>query len=768
MMPGQDWFHGLEFSGNPWPAITVFVVMAGLVVFVYLRRYHSHGTAKCGSLLVLRLLALALLLLMVTQPRLLLKPDKMPTLALIIDDSLSMGIRDVPRSSNGEVGEHVSRWEQVVGQLTRNNARTLHALADRFEPRIYFASEQANSAPSAIPEFPQVLAAHQPHGGESRLGAAVDYVIQQPNEATPQTVVLVSDGNSTHGDTLDTAVQVCQSAGVPLYLVGTGNPESFADVFLANATAPRRAYAGDMLAIEIPVYFQGKLETNVTLRLRDVANPDEILDEILDERRIEFPEQEPAKTVSLFVRPGSSGTKQYRVEAVPFPGEIHTANNQTTVEVEVINTPLRVLLAQNYPNFEYRYLKAALERDPTIELSTYLQQADPGYVEIDRSAISRFPLRYEDFLEYDVIIFGDIDPRLLARDAGSHLERFASEFGGGLVFIAGPRHLPKAYTGGVWQVLFPFQANTPITLTEATSNTPFQVMPTEAGMSDLTLQLGTRSEDNLETWANLPPLFWRQDIGIPKPATQVLAIAQSTSSMRATSLPIFLQQRLGAGNVRFHATDSTWRWRIRNGDVFFARYWTQTLRALSKTLRAGVERQAGISLDRRRYAPGEEVRVAVRFFDHRTIPESGKLPRVAVTDNDTYSQTIELRNSPEWPARFEAEMSALPAGSYRATLLEPTLQHVQPSVTFQVEALPGELDHPHLNERELKIAAEATGGKYLHVNRWSDLIDELPLPRATAESPPSVVDPWHRWPVLALFLALLTTEWYLLYRWGWL
>ena len=41
---------------------------------------------------------------------------------------------------------------------------------------------------------------------------------------------------------------------------------------------------------------------------------------------------------------------------------------------------IRVLLAQDYPNYEFRYLKNLLERDTTIEVHSLLQDADVRYV----------------------------------------------------------------------------------------------------------------------------------------------------------------------------------------------------------------------------------------------------------------------------------------------------------------------------------------------------------------------------------------------------
>ncbi len=77
---------------------------------------------------------------------------------------------------------------------------------------------------------------------------------------------------------------------------------------------------------------------------------------------------------------------------------------------------------------------------------------------------------------------------------------------------------------------------------------------------------------------------------------------------------------VGSGKVIFHATDETWRWRFRVGDVFFARYWVQTIRYLSRSKLLGKDRSAELTVDRREYRRGEPVRVRVRFLDDRQAP----------------------------------------------------------------------------------------------------------------------------------------------------
>ena len=106
---------------------------------------------------------------------------------------------------------------------------------------------------------------------------------------------------------------------------------------------------------------------------------------------------------------------------------------------------IRVLLVQAYPNYEFRYLKNMLERDSTIQLNTVLQDADLEYAELDRSALRGFPIRREELFEYDVLLFGDVNPAYLSTGVMQNIADFVEKKGGGAAFIAGPLYTPLAY-----------------------------------------------------------------------------------------------------------------------------------------------------------------------------------------------------------------------------------------------------------------------------------------------------------------------------------
>ena len=147
----------------------------------------------------------------------------------------------------------------------------------------------------------------------------------------------------------------------------------------------------------------------------------------------------------------------------------------------------------------------------------------------------------------------------------------------------------------------------------------FVVRPTPLGLRLPPLQLGDTPAETEQIWHNLPPLYWLAEIDKLKPAAQVLAEHPTHTTSQGRHLPVIVGQYVGAGHVLFHAIDSTWRWRIGVGDVFFARYWVQTIRYLARgKLTSG--RGAELTTDRREYHRGETVQVRLRFLRRAAGP----------------------------------------------------------------------------------------------------------------------------------------------------
>src|SRR5262249_45953227 len=157
--------------------------------------------------------------------------------------------------------------------------------------------------------------------------------------------------------------------------------------------------------------------------------------------------------------------------------------------------------------------------------------------------------------------------------------------------------------------------------------------------------------------------------------------------------PVFSMQYVGAGKVLFHATDDTWRWRYRVGDVFFARYWVQAVRYLSRSKLLGHETAVELSADRREYRRGEPVRLRVRFADERQAPAADDGVTVVLEREGRQNQRVNLLRNATNRGIFEGTFGDSMDGKYHAWVATPTLEGKAASADFLVVAPPGELEH---------------------------------------------------------------------------
>jgi hypothetical protein len=418
-----------------------------------------------------------------------------------------------------------------------------------------------------------------------------------------------------------------------------------------------------------------------------------------------------------------------------------------------------------YPSYEFRYLRNMLGREKTIQLHTVLQDADPEYAEQDSAALPVFPVRRDEVFGYDVIILDDVNPAPWSPATMQNLVDFVEQpgKGGALVLIAGPRRfVPAAYRGTPLERLMPVELDSVRypepgrPLTEG-----FVVQPTELGLTSPPMQLGDTSAESRAIWEKLPPLYWTVDAPDLKPAAQVLAQHPSRMGREGHKLPLFVMQYVGAGKVLFHATDETWRWRWRVGDAFFARYWVQTIRYLSRSKLANANGQIELSADRRQYRRGESVRLRASFADERRAPADDDGVTVVLEHRGHTTQRITLHRTAISRGIFEGLVSQPPLGVYHAWVAVPSVEGRAPAVDFTVEPRPGEKERLRMDAAALRRAAERTKGRFYTLADADRLLADLPEGR---QVPVETLPPrplWNRWPVLLLFLVLLPTEWVL-------
>lgn len=768
---GATWRVESAWDWAPWATVLLVFGAIAFTWLLYSRESSGAGRAYRALLGALRLAAMAIVLVMLAQWALTMRLTGPPAIALVIDRSASMGIADhfteeeMPSSVRqrlraNELAEP-TRLNLAKLLTTDEDRPLLRELMDRYRLELYFAANGVERVPST-PDVADLIGAIRnlspdgPGSGSSRLGDAVRHVIDNHRAAPPAAVILLTDGVVTAGVPLAAAAQDARRNGVPLLAVGLGSAQPPRDIELADVLVNDVVFVNDLVRLQLQIKASG-LEgqpAKITLRRDGDTTP-------LAEEAFTLPATGQTVAARLVDRPNEAGEITYVVEVTPRDDETNQENNQQRRVVTVRDEKIRVLLVYGYPSYEFRFLKTLLERDSTIQLATYLQDADPEHAEQDKTALRSFPVASDELLDYDVLVIGDVDPRLLPRSVWQNVRAFVAEKGGGAAFIAGPRYLPWLYhdipdvSGLLPFDLAAIDSNPDRPLPSEVSR-GFLVRPTPLGLQNSAMQLGDTPEQTERIWRELAPLYWLVEVGELKPAAQVLAEGPTT--------PVICFQYVVAGRVLFHAIDSTWRWRIGVGDTYFARYWVQAIRSLARG-KLGSGRGAQLTSDRREYRRGETIRLRARFLDPRLAP-AGDEVNVLVDAAGQARRRATLRRNPTTDGVFDGTLADFPVGQYEVLMAEPQLPGSPPSAQFSVVAPPGEFARLEMDAAALAAAAETTRGKFYTIANADRLIDELPAGRrAPIENLPPI-SIWNRWWLLAAFLAAITSEWVLRKRKG--
>lgn len=774
---------------TPWPAglpawlvLLLALAAAALVVSVYRRDARSVSTRGRIGLISLRLAAVLLLLLFLSELRLSIDRTGLPVVVVLIDDSASMQLEDrYPDENLSRAAQRLlaspqsaepSRLNLARSVLTARDGRFLKQLVRRHKLRVYRFSETATPigereylTTDDIDELLPLLEKLAPEGAQTRPGPAVQKVLEDLRGTPPSAIVVLTDGiaSTSDADRLSAGAETARNRLVPIYAVAIGSEEASRDLQIYGLLADEVAFVGDPIQFTARLKAFGYADRDVSVALRHAGSGEELAREVVRTGQ----DGEPVQ-VELAYTPPRSGEFDYVLQVEALPNETNTRNNETLPHhVSVRQEPIRVLLADAVPRYEFRYLKHLLEREAlrdsnTLKVDTVLQDADLQYADEDRTALRHFPVKREELFEYDVIILGDLDPALLGDAVLENLREFVREGGGGLVMIAGPAHNPLSYRGTPLEVLLPVElSGLQVPSAEMPVIDSFRPELTlEGRKSSNIFRFAETEEQSVAVWRELPELYWLSRATEMKPGAVVFARHPAE-----TDVPVISMQRFGAGKILFHATDELYRWRFRRGDIYYGRYWVQAIRWLTRSKLLGRDRGAKLESDRQEYEQGETVTLRLRFLDERLMPSGEETATVMVERRGGGQQTVKLSRQPAGPAIFEGQLTRVAEGSYHAWVVSPTFKEAPPSEDFVVQSESRELTNRNLDRADLLKTAELTRGRFYTLADVAALPGDIPRGQPVSLQTQDPIPLWNRWELLLLFAMLLTAEWLLRKRW---
>ena len=767
----------------PWPnwvALLLLAAAAALVIYCYARERTSASPPLKVLLSGIRIALIGLVVLMMygwMQHR---YRTDLPDLVVMLDDSASMNLEDFYSDADlkaelikriGRSGFDVpSRWNLARTLLLENDGRLLEELQRRYNVKIYLVGGTARAFAESGPKQRDALRDWRAKQDSSRLGQGLRDVLQMQRGRPSAAIIVLTDGVTTEGRSLGEMADYARRKSVPLFIVGLGTDQSPRDVRVSDLLVDEVAFVGDLLQFDFKVSATGYQGKPVVVQLKRDGQSS-----VLAEERLTIKQDGQPQSARLAFRPPEEGDYRFVVEAEALDGEANVKNNRQSRVVRVRDETIRVLYVQEYPSFDFRFLKNLLGRglkrtdgEKSISLTTVLQEADLEYAEQDETARRVFPVSRDELFEYDVIIFGDVNPSYLSQSVMENVADFVKQRGGGLIVLAGPRHTPLAFRGTPLESLMPIALGT-ASLPPAGAPLAAPIAPrlTQLGASSPQLQLADSFDASLRAWRSLPPIYWMMEAPDIRPATRVLVEHPTLTGSSGQNLPLICMQFVGAGKVVFHATDESYRWsRDPRGSTFYNRYWIQTLRYLSRSKLLGTGRKAEMTADREVYRRGEPVRLRVRFFDDRLAPPQDDGVIVIVEREEGRRRQLNLRRDAASRGIFEGAMSDLPEGSYRAWMATPTTEGQPPARRFDIVAPPGEQSRLEMDAEDLIIAAKHSRGRYYTMNTVGRLTSDLPRGRQVRIEPLPPTPVWNFWLLPLAFVGLIVTEWLIRKRVG--
>jgi hypothetical protein len=811
--PGEGSRWRLEFSpylldaaSDPWLAGGIALAGLALVVWIYAREGRTASSVYRVLLAGLRV-CLLLLMLAVLLPQLKLWFERQgwPDLAIIIDDSASMSTTDRYRDPQVQAAaEKLSSVADLPGPerlalaqalLSRDNPDWLNTLLTqrKVKVHIYHCSTRAHRI-SDITEREDLKSTSQAirdlradsKNDSSQLGGAVRQALNDFRGSSLSAVVMLTDGVTTEGEDLVKVSKYAAQLGVPLFFVGIGDSHEIRDLALHDVQVDEAVYVNDRVVFEARLTGHGFGDLEVPVQLfekgKEGGKP-------LKEERVKVDPQGKEVKVRLVYQPTEPGDKAFVIR-VPVQGDEPPDNNRLERRVLVREAKIhKVLYIEQYPRWEYRYIKSLLERESAqirgnkaIDLRVLLLEADSDYASQDRSALVDFPTRAE-LNQFDVVILGDVDPKWTTRMT-NHLQEiadFVRQRGGGLLMIAGERYAPRVYKES------PLKDVLPIDLTSAPAEEQndrervrgYRPELTPIGRLHPIFRFTPDENQNDEIWNRLREMYWYAEGYQAKRAAEVLAVLPIGEGGEGDAVaakerhPLVLQQFVGAGRSMFFGFNETWRWRFREDELRFNQFWVQAIRYLA----VGRLGRVDLKVDRQvPYRRGEPIKITVRFPDDAPAPPQGtevkvlverRPPRApgqaeSVKTTPVEVQTVQLRWLEGSRATYEQTLTRTPEGEYTFTLTAPVVQGAKPSFECRVLAPPGEMDQLQMNQADMEKAAQESHGKFYTFADADRLLDELPAGvRVTlnAPGPPALL--WNHTFVFLIALGLLSLEWVL-------
>jgi len=696
-------------------------------------------------------------------------------IAVLADNSQGMEIRDA--------GSATSRADELTEILKPQPGDWQEALDEIFQVRKYsFDTRLRTTGDFDSLDF---------KGRASALIGSTRNLGQRFSGRPLAGILLFSDGNATDLESLNDGLGQLPA----VYPVVMGKESPIKDISIASLQVTSSTFEDAPVAIHCQITSTGFPAEKIVARLLDAEGT------VLD---TQYPASGQAMKVKFEVKPESLGVSFYTVDlgqagqaqGEEIEKEATLANNRRIVAVERRKEPFRVLYVAGRPNWEYKFLKRALDDDPQVDLVGLIRIAkrEPKFVfkgrdgessnplfrgfrgdeeeegSFDKPILKRLNVKSEDELKdgfpknagdlfgYHAIILDDLESEFFMPHQRELIRRAVSERGAGFMMLGGQ----ESFTQGNYENT-PIAELLPVYLQRRGDVSPVDNLEfglERDGWLSQWVRLRKTEADEKDRLEDMPKFRVLNQVDRIKPGASVMASVVGDGNKR---MPALVVQRYGYGKSGALLVGDMWRWQMagKNKNDDLPRAWRQIVRWLVTDVRSRV----GLTTKSDSGAAGLGRKLIVKASDEEFKPLGFANVELSVMPNGDESQAVDLSVDPAGTETGVFESLYIPReeGGYVARAL---VRDENGKAIGDVEA--GWASNPAAEEfgslqpniALMKDLAERTGGRVLDVNELMDWAKEMPSKQSPVMK--DIETPlWHIPWIFAAALLLLVTEWWL-------
>jgi uncharacterized membrane protein len=708
--------------------------------------------------------------------------------AILADNSQSMRIHD-----RGAVHSR----GQAIQELLNESSGWQKRVSSDFDTRRFVFDAHLRS----VDDFSDLRF----DGERSSLNTAMHSLARRFRSLPLAGILLVTDGNATDATAPaadrsvggQTAISSDAAAAPlpPVYPLIVGGNESPPDISVPHIHVSQTNFESAPVTLRADVLASGMAGRNVVATLMDEKGND------VESETVTIPRDAHPASVRFQLRPEEKGVSFYRVRlsngdsrAAP-GGEATLANNERLAVVDRGGGPYRVLYVCGRPNWEFKFLRRALDEDDQLQLVGLVRIArrepkfefrsragestnplfrgfehpdEEGAERYDQPVLIRlgtkdehelrggFPKVAEELFSYDALILDDIEADFFTVDQLALVQEFVSRRGGGLLMLGGP----ESFAAGKY-ARTPVGNLLPVYVEESVkgpgTEDEFRLALTREGWLQPWVRTRLTEPEERKRLSAMPPFRFLTPTENIKPAATVLAEVLDHAGNRH---PALVTQRFGRGRSAALMIGDFWRWGLRrqsDTESDLEKSWRQMVRWLV----ADVPQRIEVNVETQDSSRVGAVFVHARVSDSEYLPLDNAQVTVEIVGPDRQTLTVDADPCDDVPGAYQTNYVPRQPGAYRATIkaIAPDGTPIgERQAGWVAQPAADEFQNLRVNREWLEQLAASTGGQLIEVSKLDEFAANLPTRKAPITEP-WIRPAWHHPFFYAAIIACLVGEW---------